>query len=65
MGDKHNHAENNHPHTKNHTHTNEQKTKWVVLLTAATMVVEISFGYWTNSMALLADGWHMASHVLL
>ena len=64
MGDKHNHAENNHTHTKNHTHTNEQKTKWGVLLTAATMVVEISFGYWTNSMALLADGWHMASHVL-
>jgi Co/Zn/Cd efflux system component len=27
------------------------------------MVLEIFFGYWTNSMALLADGWHMASHV--
>jgi len=27
------------------------------------MVLEITFGYWTNSMALLADGWHMASHV--
>lgn len=27
------------------------------------MVVEIFYGYWTNSMALLADGWHMASHV--
>jgi cation diffusion facilitator family transporter len=27
------------------------------------MVVEIFFGYWTNSMALLADGYHMASHV--
>lgn len=55
------HSHNKHHH--NHTHTNEQKTKWVVILTAITMVVEISFGYWTNSMALLADGWHMASHV--
>ena len=27
------------------------------------MVLEIAFGYWTNSMALLADGWHMATHV--
>jgi cation diffusion facilitator family transporter len=32
-------------------------------LTAVTMVVEITFGYLTHSMALLADGWHMATHV--
>ena len=50
-------------HHKN-TRSNEEKTKWVVILTAITMVVEITFGYMTNSMALLADGWHMASHVL-
>lgn len=42
----------------------EQKTMWVVLLTAATMVVEIIFGLSTKSMALLADGIHMGSHVL-
>lgn len=42
---------------------NERRTKWVVLLTAVTMVVEIAAGGWTGSMALLADGWHMASHV--
>jgi cation diffusion facilitator family transporter len=42
---------------------NESRSKLVVLLTAVTMVLEITFGYWTNSMALLADGWHMASHV--
>jgi cation diffusion facilitator family transporter len=41
----------------------EQRTKIIVILTAITMVVEISFGYYTNSMALLADGWHMGSHV--
>ena len=37
---------------------------WVVLLTAVTMVVEIIFGITTKSMALLADGIHMGSHVL-
>jgi cation diffusion facilitator family transporter len=42
----------------------ENKTMWVVLLTAITMVVEIVFGLTTKSMALLADGIHMGSHVL-
>lgn len=42
----------------------ENKTRWVVLLTAITMVVEIIFGLTTKSMALLADGIHMGSHVL-
>jgi len=42
---------------------NEHKTFWVVLLTAITMLVEIFYGLTTNSMALLADGIHMGSHV--
>jgi cation diffusion facilitator family transporter len=42
----------------------ESKTMWVVILTAVTMVVEIIFGLSTKSMALLADGIHMGSHVL-
>ena len=41
----------------------ERGVQLVVLLTAAMMVVEIAVGYTTNSMALLADGWHMATHV--
>lgn len=45
-------------------HIHENKTLWVVLLTAATMIVEIIFGLTTKSMALLADGIHMGSHVL-
>ena len=45
-------------------YTHEKKTLWVVLLTAITMVVEIIFGITTKSMALLADGIHMGSHVL-
>ena len=44
--------------------TYERKTLWVVLLTALTMVVEIIFGITSGSMALLADGIHMGSHVL-
>ena len=46
------------------THNHEKSTMWVVLLTAITMVVEIIFGLTTKSMALLADGIHMGSHVL-
>lgn len=45
-------------------HQYEKKTLWVVLLTAITMVVEIIYGITTKSMALLADGIHMGSHVL-
>ncbi len=47
-----------------HTHNFEKRTKYVVFLTAITMVVEIAFGLTTHSMALLADGIHMGSHVL-
>lgn len=44
-------------------HDHEKRTRWVVYLTTVTMIGEIIFGYWTNSMALLAEGWHTASHV--
>ena len=40
----------------------ERRTWMVVGLTAVTMVVEIAAGSWFNSMALLADGWHMSTH---
>ena len=42
----------------------EQKTRWDVLLTLIMMVAEIGGGWFYNSMALLADGWHMSSHAL-
>lgn len=42
----------------------ERRTWAVVLLTGLTMVAEIASGYLFNSMALLADGWHMASHMV-
>ena len=42
----------------------ERNTRWAVWLTAITMVVEIAGGWIYNSMALLADGWHMSSHAM-
>lgn len=41
----------------------ERRTRWVLGLTFATMLVELATGWLSGSMALLADGWHMASHV--
>mgnify|MGYP003587899137 CR=1 FL=1 len=43
--------------------SNEKKILWVIGLTLITMIAEIIFGHITGSMALLADGWHMGSHV--
>lgn len=40
----------------------EKKTLLVIILTLITMAAEIGFGYLSNSMALLADGWHMGTH---
>lgn len=41
---------------------NARRTLWVVILTAVMMVAEIVAGFLTGSMALLADGFHMATH---
>lgn len=41
---------------------NARRTLWVVVLTATMMVGEIIAGALFNSMALLADGFHMATH---
>lgn len=42
----------------------EKRTFIVVAITLAAMFAEILFGWLTNSMALLADGWHMGTHAL-
>lgn len=42
----------------------ERSARLAAGLTAAMMVLEIAGGHWFNSMALLADGWHMSSHAL-
>lgn len=42
----------------------ERGTRIVMWITAVAMAVEITAGWWFNSMALLADGWHMSSHAV-
>ena len=59
MNEEHSHHYLGHRHERN-----EIRTRWVVALTAVTMVVEIAVGWMSGSMALLADGWHMATHTL-
>jgi len=41
----------------------ESRAKLVLYLTAVTMIIEIVAGISFGSMALLADGWHMGTHV--
>lgn len=40
----------------------ESRARWVTALTLAMMVGELAVGWWSGSLALLADGWHMATH---
>jgi len=45
-----------------HHDRNERRTRWVVWLTCVMMLAEIIGGSWYGSMAVVADGWHMATH---
>ncbi|MDO8580436.1 MAG: cation diffusion facilitator family transporter, partial [Candidatus Omnitrophota bacterium] len=53
-----------HAHTfgQEHQRSGERRTTLVIAITATMMVVEIVTGIIFGSMALLADGLHMASH---
>jgi cation diffusion facilitator family transporter len=51
-----------HHHFHHGNEVAERGTRAVMWITAAAMLVEIVAGWWFNSMALLADGWHMSSH---
>src|ERR1700736_6735050 len=42
----------------------ESRTRMVIAITGVMMVVEITAGWLSHSMALLADGWHMSTHVI-
>jgi cation diffusion facilitator family transporter len=42
----------------------ELRTRIVIGITAAMMVLEITAGIMSHSMALLADGWHMSTHAI-
>lgn len=54
-----------HSHTLDqHNPLAEKNTLRALVLTLVMMIIEIGGGWYFNSMALLADGWHMSSHVL-
>ncbi|MEK6558420.1 MAG: cation diffusion facilitator family transporter, partial [Candidatus Margulisiibacteriota bacterium] len=42
--------------------SNVRRVSLVVVITVVTMIAEILFGWLSHSMALLSDGWHMATH---
>jgi cation diffusion facilitator family transporter len=67
----------NHPHSHDlqpfvHAHAfgdaaaprRERALWWVTVITLVTMVLELVVGYWSGSLALVADGWHMGTHAL-
>ena len=53
-------------HSHNFVHDfarGERRTRIVIAITGTMMVLEITVGLLSHSMALLADGWHMSTHV--
>jgi cation diffusion facilitator family transporter len=44
------------------TERTERQLRWVVAITSITMVGELATGVYTGSLALVAEGWHMACH---
>src|SRR5256885_8683711 len=52
-----------HEDDREHNRLGERRTQWVVAITAVMMVGELLVGWWTGSIALKADGWHMGTHV--
>src|ERR1700736_2414318 len=58
------HSQFRHSHHFVHDFTKgERRTYIVIAITGVMMVVEITAGILSHSMALLADGWHMSTHV--
>lgn len=51
-----------HDYSLRSQHSAERRTRLVIVLTVTMMVAELVTGYWSGSMALTADGWHMGSH---
>src|SRR5947208_7718239 len=61
----HNLSERRHTHAFDVGNRAGERRMWIVVaITAITMVAEIVAGWLTGSMALLADGIHMATHVV-
>ncbi|MDR7272863.1 cation diffusion facilitator family transporter [Pelomonas saccharophila] len=61
----HDHSEWRHDHVFDTGNAAAERGARVVMwITAATMLIEIAAGWFFNSMALLADGFHMSSHAV-
>jgi cation diffusion facilitator family transporter len=58
----HNHFRHSHDFVRDFS-KGERSTHIVIAITGAMMVIEITAGLLSHSMALLADGWHMSTHV--
>jgi cation diffusion facilitator family transporter len=64
------HAHDLSPFTHSHAFADEGQRRraraltGVTVLTLLTMVAELLAGWWTGSLALTADGWHMGTHAL-
>src|ERR1700675_4836771 len=59
-----NHSRFRHSHDFVHDFSkSERRTHIVIAITGVMMIVEITAGLLSHSMALLADGWHMSTHV--
>ena len=60
-----NHSRFRHSHDFVHDFSKgERRTRIVIAITGVMMVIEITAGVLSHSMALLADGWHMSTHVM-
>src|SRR5947208_9693016 len=60
-----NHSRFRHSHNFVHDFTRgERRTRIVIAITGTMMVLEITVGLLSHAMALLADGWHMSTHVI-
>ena len=59
----HAHKCNEHNHEYKINNSNQKRTFITIVITFIAMIMEIYFGYISNSMSLLSDGYHMGTHV--
>ncbi|HET9049733.1 MAG TPA: cation diffusion facilitator family transporter [Chiayiivirga sp.] len=60
---EHDHAHHDHDHVPAVSHDNQRRVLWALALTAAFMLVEVVGGWFSGSLALLADAGHMLTDV--
>jgi cation diffusion facilitator family transporter len=58
-------GKHHHHHDHHHLQSNEKLTAIAIFLSIGAMGLELFYGYKINSVALIMDGWHMLTHVLV